>query len=159
MRLFNAILFGLVFSVMVMAVSCDDAELPLPNTWMVVDDADQTGTNTNGGWDIPDGVNVQGVNDFNPSVGPASGTAVNAFAGDVYGAASFEPADATFSNAVEMTIPAAGVPDGTYTVYRWNGSSWVAAGTATVSNGTATFSSSSFGEFLLGEMHSQGGGS
>ena len=163
MRVIHSLLFAVVIVSLLLLGSCcctgglddDDIDPGLPGVDSFVSDGD-TDTGDYGGYSIDSGITVTGVDrpsDLGISMGMTSG-----FVGEVYGSATFTPTTVTFSGPVTLTIPA-DVDDGTYNVYRWNGSTWVMVGTATVSGGTATFTSSSFGSFIVGDMHDGGSGS
>lgn len=161
------IVWILLASLLVFVGCCGDDDehfIPGPggggNTAVITDTTANTAP-SGAGYSIPADTTVTSSSVSNGSVtfgfGDCSTAALGAFDGTVYGSVNFTPADATFSNAVDLTIPA-GTATGTVNVYRWNGTSWSMVGTGTVSGGTVTISYSALGCFLVGEMHSQGGG-
>lgn len=162
MRSIHVLLYAVVIASLLLIGSCcctgglDDDEIPTgPGDNMFTPSEDVTYSNDAGGFVIPAGVTVTGA------PGPAAlgigAGSTTGFVGEVYGAASFSPVSVTFNSPVDLSFPV-DADDGTYNVYMLSGSTWVMVGTATVAGGTATFSSSSFGTFLVGEMHNEGGG-
>jgi len=164
MRVIHSLLYAVVIVSLLLFASCcctgglddDDIDPGLPGgVDNFVSDGDSD-TGDYGGYSIESGITVNGVDsadDLGISDGMTSG-----FEGTVYGAASFSPSNVTFSGPVTLTIPTSAA-DGTYNVYMYSGGTWTMVGTATVSGGEATFTSTSFGSFIVGEMHGQGGGS
>lgn len=162
MRLIHALLYAVVVASLLLVGSCcctgglDDDEIDpgLPGVVNYTSTGD-TDSGTYGGYTIASGTVVTGVSSHTGlgiSVCPETG-----FVGEVYGSAGFTPFTVTFSSPVTLTIPVTAA-DGTYSVYRYNGSTWVNVGNATVASGVATFTSTSFGCFIVGDMHNEGGG-
>jgi hypothetical protein len=156
------ILFAcLVLTVAGCCSSDDETIIPGGNNTAIIATLTANTNNAGAGYSIPANTTVTSNSVVNGQItfgfGTCPTTAIDAFNGTVYGTAQFTPIDAVFNHAVTLTIPVTGAT-GTVNIYRWNGTSWVTAGTGTVASDAVEFTSTNFGCFLVGAMHTQGGG-
>jgi hypothetical protein len=160
----NIVWILLACLVLTIASCCgDDDEVVIPGGGHTAVITTQTSnTNTAGaGYTIPANTTVTSNSVVNGQVTFGFGTcpeaALAAFTGTVYGSASFTPTDAVFNHAVTLVVPVTGAT-GTVNIYRWNNGTWVPAGTGTVASNAVQFTSTYFGCYLVGVLHTQGGG-
>ena len=160
----NIVWILLACLVLAVAGCCgDDDDVIIPgggNTAVIP--SQTTDTDTGGAaYTIPANTTVTSNSVVNGQITFGFGTcptaAVEAFAGTVYGTAQFTPIDAVFSSPVTLVIPVTGAT-GTVSIYRWNGTTWESAGSGTVGTDSVEFTSTHFGCFLVGALHSEGGG-